>query len=241
MGKTLLMVEGPLDWKGKRVLRFRARTESTGWLDRIYRVRDQAESLVDAAGLFSYRIELRQREGRYRSHKWYTFEGKRATYVRAGRPPRHYETPGKVQDALSAFYKVRTMDLRLSGDFEIPVFDSKKNWRVRVRVHRRERIDTLWGPIDTLVVEPELKSDSFFRRRGRVWLWVTTDPLHVPVRLESATVIGSFAAHLIGTKGLPYGPLARPPLRKPRNWRPSARIVRKGKGGVPGFIKNQVN
>ncbi len=223
VGRTSLSVAGPIPWKGKRVFRFQAQTLTIGWLNRVYPVNDIAESHVDARGLFSYRFELRQREGRYRSHKWYTFEGRRATYVRATRPPRYYETPGEVQDALSAFYRVRSLRLRTGETVEVPVFDSKKNWRVKVNVLRRERVKSPWGGIATLLIEPEIKSDSFFRSRGKVRLWVTEDRLHVPVRLEGRSVIGPFAAHLIETRGLPFGPLAGPPLKMSGEVRPGVR------------------
>ena len=227
VGRTSLSVEGPIAWKGKRVFRFQARTISIGWLNRVYPVNDIAESHVDARGLFSYRFELRQREGRYRSHKWYTFQGRRATYVRATRPPRHYETPGEVQDALSAFYRVRSLRLRAGEVVEVPVFDSKKNWRVKVNVLRRERLKSPWGGIATLLIKPEIKSDSFFRSRGKVRLWVTEDRLHVPVRLEGRSVLGPFAAHLIETRGLPSGPLAGPPLKMPGEVRPGSKVRNK--------------
>ncbi|MDA1000163.1 MAG: DUF3108 domain-containing protein [bacterium] len=225
VAQTLLSVEGPFLWNHKKVLRYRATTHTIGWLDRVFRVRDSAESYVDAKRLSSYRLELRQHQGQYQSQKWYTFDGKKATYVRAGRPPRHYETPGDVQDALSAFYKVRARGLKPGQNFEIPVFDSKRNWRVRVRVVRQEKLESLWGPMDTYLVEPELKGDSFFRRRGRVWIWVTTDPLHVPIRLESTTVIGPFIAHLVKTQGLPSGSLRHPPRFEAKSWRPTTKIV----------------
>lgn len=238
VAQTRLSIDGPFLWNHKRVLRYRAVTYTTGWLDRVFRVRDSVESHVDAKRLSSYRLEIRQRQGRYRSHKWYSFSGKKATYIRAGRPPRYYQTPGDVQDALSVFYKVRARGLKPGDDFSIPVFDSKRNWRIRVRVIRKEKLESLWGLVDTYLIEPELKSDSFFRRRGRVWLWVTTGPLHVPVRLESSTVIGPFVAHLVKTQGLPSSPLRHPPRFEAKTWRPETKIIKNKRFSPPKKLKS---
>ena len=122
---------------------------------------------------------------------------------------------------------MRSLRLRAGEVVEVPVFDSKKNWRVKVNVLRRERVKSPWGGIATLLIEPEIKSASFFRSRGKVRLWVSEDRRHVPFRLEVRSVIGPFAAHLIETRGLPSGPLAGPPLKMPGEVRPGAKTRKK--------------
>ena len=113
LASVRLSADGPIRWKGKRVFRYRARLKSIGLLTRLYRVDDHAVSLADAKGLFSYRFDLRQKEGRYRAQRWNIFEEKRTVYGRKKRPPRYYGVFGELSDVLSALYKARSFDLRL--------------------------------------------------------------------------------------------------------------------------------
>ncbi len=226
VAKARLSVEGPLAWEGRQVFRYRLRLTTLGLVHRIYPVKDTAESYADAALLFSHRIDIHQIEGySYRSHKWFLFEGPRVIYGRPGKPPTHYETPGEVLDALSAFYKIRAQAQRPGEEAEIRVFDRRKTRRVRLRVSREEWLDSLWGPVRTFLVEPEFIEDEALNRKGRAWIWVTADPSRIPVRVESRTFVGPLVAHLIETGGLASGPLARAPEKKLSLWKPSTRIV----------------
>ncbi|MFQ5894847.1 MAG: DUF3108 domain-containing protein [Nitrospinota bacterium] len=210
--RAVMAVEGPIAGSEGPLLRFSARARSAAWLSYIYPVDDLAVSLVDLRGLFSRRFLLRQREGfRYRSFKRLLFEEGRVTYIRDERPPRTYKTPGWVQDALSALYKVRTMALRPGREVQVSVFDSKRNWRIGVVVHRREVLPTRWGPIRSLLVRPRLRSEGIFRRRGDLLLWLSDDSAKIPLQMKSSSPIGPFKAQLVRAEGV-GGLLSRPAL-----------------------------
>jgi hypothetical protein len=77
------------------------------------------------------------------------------------------------------------------------VFASRKSWDLEVRVLSRETLDTVLGRRETLVVEPLLKFEGIFQRKGRVIVWLTDDADRTPVRMQSEIVIGSFVSTLV--------------------------------------------
>lgn len=239
---TRLEVEGPVEWEGARVFRYRLRLNSAGLLHRLYPVRDSAVSLADAETLASRHADIRQREGfRYRSHKWLVFGDGHVLYGREDREPVRHEAPAGVLDALTALYKIRAEALRPGTETEIAVFDRRRTRRVRVRVAQAERIDSLWGPIQTLRIEPEFIQDDSLNHKGRAWIWVTADDARIPLRIESKTFVGSLVAHLIETGGLRGGPLASPPARELSAWRPATRIVRENEDETTEKLKQLLN
>jgi hypothetical protein len=60
-----------------------------------------------------------------------------------------------------------------------------------------------------LVVEPLLKFEGIFQRKGRMIVWITDDPERIPVQMQSEIIIGSFFATLtrreVGTSQAQFG------------------------------------
>jgi hypothetical protein len=199
-------------------------------------------SLANPETLASLSADIRQKEGfRYRSHKWFVFGEGYVLYGKEDKEPVRHDAPKGVLDALSALYKIRAESLRPGTETEIAVFDRKRTRRVRVRITEAERLDSLWGPVRTLRIEPEFIGDDSLNRKGRAWIWVTADDARVPVRIESKTFVGSLVAHLIETEGLHSGPLASPPKKELSSWIPSTRVVTEDRVEAAKRLKQLLN
>jgi hypothetical protein len=51
-------------------------------------------------------------------------------------------------------------------------------------------------------VEPQLKTEGIFQRRGKMTLWLTDDENLIPVAVRSKVLIGSFYATLRDYEGV---------------------------------------
>ena len=113
--------------------------------------------------------------------------------------------PGSF-DPLSAFYFVRgTAKVAVGRVIERPITDGNKNIIGRVTVVKRETIRVKGTEYDTFLVEPELKDvGGVFEKskNARIQIWVTADHRHIPVRLKSKVIVGSFVGDLVSTAGL---------------------------------------
>jgi len=203
--------------------------QSSDFVSKFYRVDDRSDSYLASDGTYSLQFEKHLREGNYRHDSWTQFDHQarvaRLRYLDFGPVPKKIsrleeaEKYGKyVQqqfpmvagtlDELCVLYYVRTLPLTVGKTLFAKVFASKKNWELEVKVLGRERLESILGSQETLVVEPLLKFDGIFQRKGRVVVWMTDDPLRIPIRMKSEIKIGSFVSTLTGRET----GLAAPPV-----------------------------
>jgi hypothetical protein len=188
---------------GDRV-RIVSTAKSADWVSVFYPVEDRVESLLETGStMLVLNYHLRTREGRHRKDKEVIFrtEAGKAEYIdHLKDEKKEFDIPAEIYDPLSAFYRVRTMDLKVGDSVYVTVFDSKKIWNVEVPVLKKERIKTPVGTFDTIVIKPLMKSEGIFSKRGEIYIWLTDDEKRVPVKLKTKVAVGSIKAVLVGGK-----------------------------------------
>lgn len=82
----------------------------------------------------------------------------------------------------------------------LQIYDSDRYSELPVDILRREKI-ILPGlrQVDTLVIQPKLKTEGIFRRTGDVLIWVTDDQNHVPVKFITSIALGQVTAELVSS------------------------------------------
>ena len=71
--------------------------------------------------------------------------------------------------------------------------DSGRVYRVPVNVTERKTIDTAVGRVKAIRVEPALfGDDALLHTRGQLFIWLTEDERHLPVRAQLKVEIGTF-------------------------------------------------
>lgn len=101
---------------------------------------------------------------------------------------------------MSAFYKVRTLNLQPGQTTTMEAVSGKKKYSLKVVCHRREKMETVLGKKDCLVVEPMLDGDCIFKAKGKLTIWLTDDSLRIPVMMKTEIALGSVKAVLTGVK-----------------------------------------
>jgi hypothetical protein len=112
-------------------------------------------------------------------------------------------SPGAF-DPLSAFYYTRFFDLKENMVIERPVTDGKKCVTGKSTVRKREQIEVSGKTYDAFLIEPELKHiGGVFEKSkdAKIKLWVSADHRHIPLRIESKVIVGSFVGELISAEG----------------------------------------
>lgn len=185
-----------------------ARTHS--FFDKFFRVRDRVESWWDKESQLPYKFSKNLQEGKYRQHRVHIFNHsrRRTTYQRWSFKDSRFENsemdmPIDAQDILSAFYYVRQQPLQVGRSVMVNITADGRNMPTEVKVLRRERVDTIFGEVECLVIEPELKGEALFKQTGNIYIWVTNDDFKIPVKLESKISFGSFTATLVSAQKVP--------------------------------------
>lgn len=203
----------PVVRSGRPCYDIRFEVSSLKSLDFLYRVRDRYRTLVDVDGIFPWAFQQSIREGGF--HKDFT-----ATFDHTSRTAKTTEgtfsIPQFVHDIVSAFYYVRSVDLRSYKQGQILVlqnFFDRATHDLAVKVHGRQQVEVDAGTFNCIVVEPVIKSGTLFKYEGKLLLWLSDDERRIPVKVSTKIAIGSIDAKLTGYQGL-RGPLSSL-VRKP--------------------------
>lgn len=181
------------------------------FFDAFFKVRDKVESWWDKDTLLPHKFVKNLQEGSYKQRRIHTFNHAKGTttYQKWSFKNSKFATEdmkmlSKTQDVLSAFYYVRNQKLTPGHKINLNITSDGRSMNTDVLVHKREKVSTIFGSINCLVIEPKLKSGAVFKQSGRIQIWVTDDQYKIPVKLESAVSFGSFVAVLKEAYNVPY-------------------------------------
>lgn len=189
---------------------------SAKFFDAFYKVRDQVETYLDTRGLFSWKYHKRLREGGYKFDLLVDYDQlngiaqiERIRYE--SEEPlkiRHQERfeleiPEYVLDVLSAFYYVRTQELKVGEPIYMANHDNRQVYQLQVIIQRKERVKVDAGTFDCIMVQPRLLGEAIFKQKGELWVWLTDDQYKIPVQMKSAVAVGSITTELKKIEGVP--------------------------------------
>lgn len=181
------------------------------FFDSVFKVRDKVESWWDKKTLLPYKFSKTMEEGSYRQRRIHVYDQqkKTTTYQKWSFKQGIWKTEElpltvPTQDALSVIYRIRYMDLTPGRPIKINVTTDGRSVSTDVLVHRREKISTIFGMINCLVVEPRLKGEAMFNQKGNMLFWLTDDEYKLPVKMESDVTIGKFVIKLNDAASVPY-------------------------------------
>jgi hypothetical protein len=149
---------------------------------------------MDTETLYSCYFEKHLREGKYRRDQVIRMD------QNAGRAYYHdgdvvEMAPGSF-DVLSAFYFVRTIPLKIGSEFYLDSHSDKKNYPLKVKVVKRDTVETPAGEFACVVVQPTLRDGAFFKSEGSLQIWLTDDDRRIPVQMKSKIPVGAISVVL---------------------------------------------
>jgi len=180
---------------GARCFRLVSTAWSTMPFSLFFEVKDIVESDMDVEELYTWRYEKRLKEGNHEASEVVVFDqdAHTATYPDG----RVIDIPERVQDVLSSLYYVRTMEIEVGKSLFIDNHADEKNYPLEVKVLRVEEVKVPAGRFECFVLEPILKASGIFQHKGRLTVWLSTDPSHIPVMMKSSVAIGAINAVLM--------------------------------------------
>lgn len=107
--------------------------------------------------------------------------------------------PACVSDILAGLAKLRTLALSPGQETSLPISDGRKSASVRVVSQKRETIRTPAGVFPCIQHEVYLMNDVIFRRRGRLYIWLSDDARRLPaqIRVQLPFYVGTVTLQLI--------------------------------------------
>jgi hypothetical protein len=167
-----------------------------------YKVRDRYESWVDMASMQPLKFVRNVNEGGFKIYNNVTFN---RSINQAVSTTGIYNVPKCVQDVISAIYYARNMDYDSykPGD-RIPfsMFLDDKVYNLYIRYIGKETIETRYGTFKAIKIAPLLIQGTIFTGGEKMFVWVSDDDNHVPLRVDSPIQIGSVKVDLMGYEKL---------------------------------------
>ena len=195
-GYATLSVTETTQESGRACLHIQARAKTQAFFETFFKVRDTIDSYIDLQSLAPWRYEKHLHEGGYSADASYVYD-QRAHKMLEPAKGKQIDIEPETQDVLSCFYRFRNMDLKVGSTVSMPVADDMmKKYTLKIDVLKKERVHSLAGDFDCVEVQPHLLSAGVFQQKGEVFIWVTDDARHIPVKIKSKIAIGSININL---------------------------------------------
>lgn len=164
--------------------------ESAGLVSRLYRVNNHYTS-VHNAELCVESTFMKTHEGSRRRETRVTFDAERGKasleerdLVKNTISAKEIDISPCEHDVIGALYHLRTLNLEPGQSLEIPISDGKKAVLAKVEAQERETVKTSLGMFKTIRYEAFLFNNVLYRRRGRMFVWLTDDDRKLPVQIR---------------------------------------------------------
>ena len=118
-----------------------------------------------------------------------------------------FKVPDCVQDVVSAVYYARNVDYsKYKPNDKIPftMFLDNEVFNMYIRYLGKETVKTKYGKFKAIKFKPLLVKGTIFEGGEKMTVWVTDDPNHVPVRIESPIVVGKVKVDMMSSRNLRY-------------------------------------
>lgn len=189
---------------GKGVYHIIGTGKSNTFLDHIFKVRDKYQTYIDTGTLLPYKFIRDIHEGGFKIFQSVDFIKSANTAVTAAGV---FNVPPCVQDALSAIFYARNIDInKYHEEDKIPfsMFLDDQVYNMYIRYVGKEIITTRYGRFRTIKVKPLLIKGALFEGGEKMTVWVSDDANHIPLRVESPIRVGKVYADMVQCQNLRY-------------------------------------
>jgi hypothetical protein len=189
-------------YQGKSVYHVVAEGKSTH--DLFFKVRDKYETYIDTATLQPYKFIRNVDEGGYKTFENVSFYKATNTAITNSGT---YAIPSCVQDVISAIFYARNIDFdKYHPNDTIPfdMFLDRRVYHLHIRYLGKQTIRTKYGKFRTIKFKPLLVKGNMFEGGEKMTVWVTDDPNHIAVRIESPVSVGRIDVDMIKNHNLRY-------------------------------------
>lgn len=189
---------------GKPVFHIVADGKTNDKYDWIFKVRDRYESYIDTVTMEPLKFIRNISEGGYKHYENITFNQTAKTAVT---DKGVFKMPDCIQDVISAVYCARNINFdHFKKDDKIPfkMFLDNEVYDMYIRYLGKEDVKTKFGKFRAHKFKPLLVKGSIFEGGEKMTVWVSDDPNHIPLRIESPIIVGSVKMDMMGYGGLRY-------------------------------------
>ncbi len=195
------------EYQGKKVFHTRGTGWTSGMIKWFFEVDDYYESFFDKENIKPYVFKRKIYEGGYKKHTITTFNHDvKKAYVQDFTLQKDTLVAfNKVQDMLSSFYYLRSLDIskiKVGDEIKLDMFFDEETFPFRLKFLGKQSLRTHIGKVETLVFRPYVLSGRVFKEQESVTIWISNDTNKIPLKLKADLRVGSLTAELEDYRGL---------------------------------------
>jgi hypothetical protein len=191
-------------FNGKTVYHAVGVGKTYSFFDNFFKVRDRYESYIDTGSLLPLKFIRDIDEGGYKKYNNVSFNQEANSAVSTNGV---FKISDCMQDVVSAVYYARNInfDKYKPGD-KIPfdMFLDDEVYHLYIRYIGKEKIKTRYGKFHAIRFKPLLIKGTIFEGGEKMNAWVSDDPNHLLLRVESPITVGSVKVDMMGYRNLRY-------------------------------------
>jgi len=191
-------------FNGKTVYHCVGEGKSYSFFDNFFKVRDRYESYIDTTTLLPYKFIRNVDEGGYKKYNNVTFNQTAGTAVSTNGA---FKVPNCIQDVVSCVYYARNIDFekyKVNDKIPFDMFLDDEVFHLYIRYMGKEKIKTRYGKFNAIKIKPLLIKGTIFEGGEKMNAWLSDDPNHLLLRVESPISVGSVKVDMMGYKNLRY-------------------------------------
>ena len=178
--------------------------KSYSFFDNFFKVRDRYESYIDTSTMLPLKFIRNVSEGGTKIYNNVTFNHAAGTAISNNGV---FKISSCVQDVVSAMYYARNINFdKYKPEDKIPfdMFLDDETYHLYLRYMGKEVIKTRYGKFNSIRFKPLLVKGTMFKGGEKMEVWVSDDPNHLLLRVESPIVVGSIKVDMMDYKNLKY-------------------------------------
>ncbi|CAN5422900.1 DUF3108 domain-containing protein [soil metagenome] len=191
-------------FNGKTVFHCVGDGKTYSFFDNFFKVRDRYETYIDTATMLPLKFVRNVDEGGYKIYNNVTFNHGAGTAVSTNGI---FKTTDCIQDVISSIYYARNINFNKykPGD-KIPfdMFLDDEIYHLYIRYIGKETVKTRYGKFKAIKFKPLLIKGTMFTGGEKMTVWVSDDPNHLVLRVESPIAVGSVKVDMYGYSNLRY-------------------------------------
>ncbi len=172
--------------------------------DNFFKVRDRYESYIDTATMLPIKFIRNVDEGGYKIYNNVTFNQEIGTAVSTNGV---FKTTKCIQDVVSSMYYARNIDYskyRPGDKIPFDMFLDDEIFHLYLRYMGKEKVKTQYGKFNAIKLKPLLIKGTMFKGGEKMTVWISDDPNHLVLRVESPVTVGNIKVDMFGYKNLRY-------------------------------------
>ncbi len=191
-------------YNGKAVYHCIGEGKTYPFFDKFFQVRDRYESYIDTNTLSPYKFTRNVTEGNTKIYNNVSFNQAANTAISTNGV---FKITPCMQDVVSAVYYARNIDWsKYSPGDKVP-FDmllDDEIYHLYIRYIGKEKVKTQYGKFNAIKFKPLLIKGTIFDGGEKLTAWVSDDPNHLLLRVESPIAVGNIKVDMMSYSGLRY-------------------------------------